>query len=186
MAVTRNTPVLRQIVEALNGQLSNQDIALMQLEEFYRDDLLVNAGNIQTIIDDAKELRLDLTKEECAQVLDSIAAQAMVSITLEHVETAAYALFVNRFIEPYPRPAMKRLVSIHAPARGATLSPIAMFPYPEVSIHAPARGATAEITKQQRRVEVSIHAPARGATVGGSLQRIDDAVSIHAPARGAT
>lgn len=98
MAVTRNTPVLRQIIEALNGQLSNPDIALMKLEECYRDDLLVIAGNIETIADDAKELRLDISKEECGAVLDSIATEAMV--TLEHVETAAYALFGNRFIEP--------------------------------------------------------------------------------------
>ena len=98
MAVTRNTPVLKNIVEALGDILSNQDIALITLEEWYWDDLLVNAGNIQTIIDDAKELRLDLSKEECAQVLDSITKESL--ITLEHVETAAYALFGNRFIEP--------------------------------------------------------------------------------------
>ena len=100
MADTRNTPVLRQIIEALGDQLSNQDIALIKLEEFYRNDLLVIAGNIETIEEAATELRLDISKEECAQVLDHIAKQAMVEITIEHVETAAYALFGNRFIEP--------------------------------------------------------------------------------------
>ena len=79
----------------------------------------------------------------------------------------------------------------------------------EVSIHAPARGATIDsLAKQQAAAEfqstrprgarrlpvdlldsfasVSIHAPARGATrvlAEGGVRR---AVSIHAPARGAT
>jgi len=100
MADTRNTPVLRQIIEALGDHLTNQDIALMALEQSYRDDLLLIAGKIETVEDAAKELRLDISKEECAQVLDHIAKQAMVIITIEHVETVAYALFGNRFIEP--------------------------------------------------------------------------------------
>ena len=55
-------------------------------------------------------------------------------------------------------------VSIHAPARGATVSrPTLRFAL-KVSIHAPARGATPRIFHVARRVPVSIHAPARGAT----------------------
>ena len=100
MAVTRNTSVLRQIVETLNGQLSNQSIALMKLEEHYRDDLLVSAGNINAVAKQAKELRLDITTEECGAVLDYIASKALLCVTIEQVETAAYALFGNRFIEP--------------------------------------------------------------------------------------
>ncbi len=55
-----------------------------------------------------------------------------------------------------------------------------------VSIHAPARGATLEIAATRRWREVSIHAPARGATIARSRPTIRVVVSIHAPARGAT
>ncbi|CFX74670.1 Uncharacterized [Syntrophomonas zehnderi OL-4] len=81
--------------------------------------------------------------------------------------------------------------------------------YPLVSIHAPARGATSPRGLRSVRPSVSIHAPARGATsykpaqaAGGKLfqsthphgvrQRLpfmeqdEIRVSIHAPARGAT
>ena len=100
MAVTRNTPAFTQIVQALTYSMPVSEVALRLLEEHFENDLLVIVGNIQTIENAAKELRLDISKEECARVLDYIAKQAMVSITIEHVETAAYALFGNRFIEP--------------------------------------------------------------------------------------
>ena len=55
-----------------------------------------------------------------------------------------------------------------------------------ISIHAPARGATSRIELEYEDSSISIHAPARGATqitvYDGRTQRI----SIHAPARGAT
>ena len=101
-------------------------------------------------------------------------------------------------------------VSIHAPARGATLS-VGDAParVQWVSIHAPARGATSGYPGKQIRASVSIHAPARGATdcsvpakpsewkFQSTLPRGERpgpdrgggsgaAVSIHAPARGAT
>ena len=100
MANTRNTPAFERIVQALTYSMPVRQIALQILEDRFENDLLIIAGNIQTIVDHTKELRLDISKEECAKVLDYIAQQAMVSITLEHVETAAYALFGNRFIEP--------------------------------------------------------------------------------------
>ena len=55
-----------------------------------------------------------------------------------------------------------------------------------VSIHAPARGATLIAQEAHRGIPVSIHAPARGATRRpcGSICTL--LVSIHAPARGAT
>ena len=102
------------------------------------------------------------------------------------------------------------LVSIHAPARGATQRATLMILRNEVSIHAPARGATrflvagcwhgggfnprtregcdtfAGICEQLAKI-VSIHAPARGATLPCRDGRIvNERVSIHAPARGAT
>jgi len=79
------------------------------------------------------------------------------------------------------------VVSIHAPARGATIispsfrllnqcfnprsrtgsDPEYEIPEPHrhvVSIHAPARGATSDLELMEGTYIVSIHAPARGAT----------------------
>ena len=55
-------------------------------------------------------------------------------------------------------------VSIHAPARGATVVERIHWGLPPVSIHAPARGATFSVLFSRRQFLVSIHAPARGAT----------------------
>jgi hypothetical protein len=78
-------------------------------------------------------------------------------------------------------------VSIHAPARGATLIVTLSLVFLDVSIHAPARGATGNLFRamipntafqstrphgarppwpfrDERQAPVSIHAPARGAT----------------------
>jgi len=57
-------------------------------------------------------------------------------------------------------------VSIHAPARGATIYTEEVEAAIEVSIHAPARGATLDIIRTLQEHYVSIHAPARGATRG--------------------
>ena len=102
----------------------------------------------------------------------------------------------------------KRLVSIHAPARGATAVEYKNIMFTKVSIHAPARGATGTSSHVIGLFHVSIHAPARGATRhlgqsphgsmfqstpprGGRLACLAgrltaSKVSIHAPARGAT
>ena len=56
------------------------------------------------------------------------------------------------------------MVSIHAPARGATAPNIHTRILSKVSIHAPARGATQPIDWTPLMGGVSIHAPARGAT----------------------
>jgi len=55
-----------------------------------------------------------------------------------------------------------------------------------VSIHAPARGATQRYPVKHTAKIVSIHAPARGATQPHGMPRCRANVSIHAPARGAT
>ena len=100
------------------------------------------------------------------------------------------------------------MVSIHAPARGATMVPMFSPKTFRVSIHAPARGATIIVTiysilykfqstrprgARQEKDElgvriaiVSIHAPARGATFSCFIICFIVCVSIHAPARGAT
>jgi len=58
-----------------------------------------------------------------------------------------------------------KIVSIHAPARGATHPSCLWARNTCVSIHAPARGATWESDGVFQQVHVSIHAPARGATM---------------------
>ena len=55
-------------------------------------------------------------------------------------------------------------ISIHAPARGATLTNILVFLIEIISIHAPARGATNFFSNPSNSFKISIHAPARGAT----------------------
>ena len=56
------------------------------------------------------------------------------------------------------------IISIHAPARGATRDQSVHFPDLKISIHAPARGATAACIIAATSKDISIHAPARGAT----------------------
>ena len=78
------------------------------------------------------------------------------------------------------------LISIHAPARGATQRVEAAAQIVEISIHAPARGATHDQEHLEACQKISIHAPARGATCGGRKPAPGNQISIHAPARGAT
>ena len=107
-----------------------------------------------------------------------------------------------------PAVAVGFLVSIHAPARGATRLAQGFRVDHAVSIHAPARGATgdADLGHRSRKFQstrprgarplerdhllgdqvVSIHAPARGATAAPRASAHERRVSIHAPARGAT
>ena len=100
MADTRNTALLKEVVEVFQGFVPPSRKALEKLEARFGDDYLLIAGSIESIAAHAKELRLDITTEECGAVLDYIARERMVSVTIEQVETAAYALFGNRFIEP--------------------------------------------------------------------------------------
>ena len=58
-----------------------------------------------------------------------------------------------------------KIVSIHAPVRGATITIFTGIPVCSVSIHAPVRGATITILSGKTVFKVSIHAPVRGATV---------------------
>ena len=78
------------------------------------------------------------------------------------------------------------LVSIHAPAKGATQKPGNGAAEGKVSIHAPAKGATRCRIQANPAMDVSIHAPAKGATLGRGHMGCLDVVSIHAPAKGAT
>ena len=58
-----------------------------------------------------------------------------------------------------------RIVSIHAPTRGATAGESMPITKQLVSIHAPTRGATKNMDYKDKQEIVSIHAPTRGATI---------------------
>ena len=99
-------------------------------------------------------------------------------------------------------------ISIHAPAKGATIFNLFLCQHILISIHAPAKGATQKASIASFSSSISIHAPAKGATTPFCLmifarsfqstlprrerrkRRVKRAVvreiSIHAPAKGAT
>ena len=56
------------------------------------------------------------------------------------------------------------IISIHAPAKGATKLFWKIFPKNKISIHAPAKGATVLSNGIDNISKISIHAPAKGAT----------------------
>ena len=101
------------------------------------------------------------------------------------------------------------VISIHAPAKGATQQLcMGNVPVP-ISIHAPAKGATQQLCTGYVHFAISIHAPAKGATVHAAFLIAQQSefqstlprrerpalfsptfspinISIHAPAKGAT
>ena len=98
---TRNTPVLREIVDALFTDLDEQATALNRLEQHLRDRLLVDVGNVDTVSTYAEQLRLRITEDERPIVLDYIAERRMTTITIDVVEAAINERFGwERFIEP--------------------------------------------------------------------------------------
>ena len=80
----------------------------------------------------------------------------------------------------------KFLISIHAPAKGATASMLIPLARSKISIHAPAKGATTLELYRWRLRTISIHAPAKGATDKLAKSMAIKYISIHAPAKGAT
>jgi hypothetical protein len=93
----RNTQILEEIINVLS--LPPQ--ALDQMERHFDHRLILDAGNVDTIEQAAKKLRLRITREECADVLDYIARKGMVGVTIDHVEQAINELLgEDRFIEP--------------------------------------------------------------------------------------
>ena len=100
------------------------------------------------------------------------------------------------------------IISIHAPAQGATMNSDGTITMLGISIHAPAQGATQiiggiiqspddfnprsrtgsdSIQKVAAHLHyISIHAPAQGATQIPGTSLIPFGISIHAPAQGAT
>ena len=98
--ITRNTPVLSQVIEALDGLLISSPHALARLERHFENSLLVVAGDVQTVAAHAEKLRLAVITTECGLVLDHIERTHVAEITIDHVEDAINTLFEDRFIEP--------------------------------------------------------------------------------------
>ena len=96
---TSNTLVLRNIVDVLSTQVDEQTAALARLEHHFRDRLLVNAGDVSTVGTYAEELRLYITEDERATMLDYIGERRTVAVNIDIVEAAINELFVDRFIE---------------------------------------------------------------------------------------
>ena len=98
---TRNTTVLREIVDILFTELDEQETALNRLEHHFHDRLLADVGDINIFGTYAEQLRLQITEDERSSVLDYIAEQKMVAVTVDVVETAINKLLGwDRFIEP--------------------------------------------------------------------------------------
>jgi hypothetical protein len=97
---TRNTPVLREIVDVLFTEVDDQTTVLNRLEHHFRNRLLVDAGNVFTIGEYAEQLRLNITEDERSTVLDHIAEKRSAAITIDTVEDAINERFGwDRFIE---------------------------------------------------------------------------------------
>ncbi len=96
----RNTALLNEIVTVLDTELDDTEYALDRLEGHFHHRLLVDVGNTQTVAAMATQLRLSIVEEECSKVLDHIAEQKMVMVSVDHVEQTVWELFDNRFIEP--------------------------------------------------------------------------------------
>ena len=93
----RNTQILEEIVNVLS--LTPEHLAHLERHFFTR--FVLDVGNVDTIEAHAKHLRLRVGKEEYPLVLDYIASQGMVGITIDHVELAVNELLgEDRFIEP--------------------------------------------------------------------------------------
>ena len=95
---TRNTVVLERIVKALGASAPHD--ALANLEAHFQDQLLTIVGDTAHVADFAEQLRLAITTAETSIVLDHIAREGMVGMSIDHVEEAINKLFPDRFIEP--------------------------------------------------------------------------------------
>lgn len=97
---TRNTPVLREVITVLTPYVTTPTDALDTLETHFQSRLIADAGSVASVRSSAIQLRLSITDDECAVVLDEVVRRKLVMVTLDHVEETVYDLFGNRFIEP--------------------------------------------------------------------------------------
>ena len=78
------------------------------------------------------------------------------------------------------------LISIRAPAKGATRWLCTSDADQVISIRAPAKGATCCQYTPSAFITISIRAPAKGATGDSLINALSGDISIRAPAKGAT
>ena len=97
----RNHTLIEQVVKALGTLVTDEQAAVKVLAHHFQHHLIVNVGNVQHIAAFAKHLRMRVTDDECGDVLDYIAQESLVGLTIDHVETAINERFgEDRFIEP--------------------------------------------------------------------------------------
>ena len=77
-------------------------------------------------------------------------------------------------------------ISIHAPAKGATMAYIKLCRHSGFQSTLPRRERPDHILRKESEKRISIHAPAKGATGNGVRNLYRRGISIHAPAKGAT
>jgi hypothetical protein len=97
---SRNTEVLQQIIQILDGLLISEPHALARLENRFKDSLLIVAGTETDVAQYAEELRLVIIENERGPVLDYIQQHGLSKITIDQVEEAINTLYPDRFIEP--------------------------------------------------------------------------------------
>lgn len=97
---SRNTGVLVEILDALGHLMRQPEAAFARLEEHYKSKLLLVAGDIELVQQQAHTLRLAISKEEAAQVLDHISEEKLVGLDIETTEEVINGLFAGRFQEP--------------------------------------------------------------------------------------
>lgn len=98
--ITRNTALIREIVGVLGDIVISPIGAVHLLEKHFNDTLLIRAGTVEDVNQHAEKLRLAITDDEAAQVLDFIGRTGTAEIGIDQVEDAINSLFPDRFIEP--------------------------------------------------------------------------------------
>ena len=97
----RNHRLIEQVVKALGTLVTDEQAAVKVLAHHFQHHLIVNVGSVEHVAQFAKHLRLRITPEERGEVLDYIAQESLVSLTVDQVETAINERFgEDRFIEP--------------------------------------------------------------------------------------
>jgi hypothetical protein len=97
----RNHMLIEQFVKALGTLVTDEQAAVRVLENHFQQYLVVNFGSVEHVAQFAQALRLHVTSKECSEVLDYIAQEHLVGLTVDHVETAINERFgEDRFIEP--------------------------------------------------------------------------------------
>lgn len=95
----RNTALLIEVIHTLSTELDDTAYALDQLENHFQHRLLVDVGNVTTVAEYAEQLRLRIREDERFTVLNYIAEQKMVVVTIDHIKTVIWDVFGNRLIE---------------------------------------------------------------------------------------